>query len=91
LTCLIASLLTVLLTLEPALKLFNFLPRGLMLASLFVLGTVTLKTRLSLALGNMDDVSRALLPHCCSQRYFCFGKGSRTLRVTQNSVDEGWC
>jgi hypothetical protein len=89
LTCLIASLLTVMLTLEPALKLFNFLPRGLMLASLFVLGTVTLKTRLSHALGNVDDVSRALLPHCYSQRYFYFEKGSRMLRVTQNSLTRG--
>ncbi|XP_021942236.1 probable C-mannosyltransferase DPY19L1 isoform X2 [Zootermopsis nevadensis] len=54
-TCMITSLLVVMLTLEPALTLFNCLPRGLMLASLSLLGTVTLKTRLSHALGNKDD------------------------------------
>ncbi|XP_023717057.1 probable C-mannosyltransferase DPY19L1 isoform X2 [Cryptotermes secundus] len=55
LTCLIASLLIVTLTLEPALTQFNCLPRGLVLVCLTLLGTITLKTHLSHALGNKDD------------------------------------
>jgi hypothetical protein len=57
LTCLIVSVLIVMLALEPALPHFNCLPRGLVLVCLTLLGTVTLKTQLSHALGNKDDVS----------------------------------
>jgi len=49
------------LTLEPALTQFNCLPRGLMLVCLTLLGAITLKTRLSHALGNKDDVSIAVV------------------------------
>jgi hypothetical protein len=53
--------LIVTLTLEPALTQFNCLPRGLMLVCLTLLGTITLKTHLSHALGNKDDVSTTLI------------------------------
>jgi hypothetical protein len=61
LTCLIVSILIVMLTLEPALTQFNCLLRGLMLICLILLGTITLKTRLSHALGSKDDVSTTLI------------------------------
>jgi hypothetical protein len=61
LSCLIVSVLTVTLALEPALTHFNRLPRGLMLVCVTLLVTVTLKTRLSDAFGNKDDVSTILI------------------------------
>jgi len=61
LTCLIASVLIVILTLEPTLSQFNCLPRGLMFVCLTLVGTVTLKARLSHILGNKDDVSSLIL------------------------------
>ncbi|KAJ4439354.1 hypothetical protein ANN_07476 [Periplaneta americana] len=56
LTCLIASLLIVMLMFEPTLTQFNSIPRGFMMICLTTLGTITLKTRLSQALGYKDDV-----------------------------------
>ncbi|XP_069702869.1 protein C-mannosyl-transferase DPY19L1 isoform X2 [Periplaneta americana] len=55
LTCLIASLLIVMLMFEPTLTQFNSIPRGFMMICLTTLGTITLKTRLSQALGYKDD------------------------------------
>ncbi|PSN53497.1 putative C-mannosyltransferase DPY19L1 [Blattella germanica] len=55
LTCLIASVLIVTIMLEPPLTQFNNMPRGLMMVCLTLLGTITLKTRLSNALGSKDD------------------------------------
>lgn len=55
LTCLIASILIVTIVLEPPLTQFSNMPRSLMTVCLILLGTITLKTRLSHALGSKDD------------------------------------
>jgi hypothetical protein len=91
LSAVIVSLLIVMLTLEPALTQFDCLPRGLMLASMSLLGTVIVKIRFSHLLGNKDDVSRLLLPYCyitmkeagCISLHFLFIK---TKKVFSNII-----
>ncbi|KAJ9600219.1 hypothetical protein L9F63_009479, partial [Diploptera punctata] len=55
LTCLIVTIVVVAIMLEPPLTQFNTVPRTLMMVCLIMLGTITLKTRLSHALGSKDD------------------------------------